>query len=75
MADSEFNHYEIGMAIGQINGSWFLGTWFQDDVNFEYSYEKPIPDGLSINEGALGLYFHGNHVSAYFKDVENNIRD
>ena len=71
--DSEFNSYEIAMAIGQINGSWGFGTWFQDDDNFEYSYDAPIPDGLSINEGALGLYFHGNHVSAYFKDVENNI--
>jgi hypothetical protein len=70
--DSNFNDYEIGMAISLSNDTMVFGTWFQDDVNFEYSYEVSI-EGTSINEGSLGLYFHGNHVSAYFKDAENNI--
>jgi hypothetical protein len=72
--NSEFNRYEIAMAIGHTNKTWYFIGWLEDDdETFDYSYDEPIPAGLSINEGALGLYFHGNYVSAYFKDVENNL--
>lgn len=70
--DSNFNRYEMAMALGQGNGSLFFETWFQDDTYFEYYQTKPILVGIAVNKGVLGLYFRGNYVSPYFKDVENN---
>ena len=73
--DSDFNSSSIAMAIGKRNGSWAYVTWFKKDGDgsFNISYDEPIPSGQSLNEGALGLYFHGNFVSAYFKDAKKNI--
>lgn len=71
--DSDFNSSSIAMAIGKRNGSWAYVTWYKKDGSFNVSYDEPIPPGQSVNEGALGLYFHGNFVSAYFKDAKNNI--
>lgn len=70
--DFQFNTYEISMAFGYTNELRMFATWFQDDGNFEYHQDKPIPDGLLINEGTLGLYFHDNYVTAYFRDLDNN---
>jgi hypothetical protein len=70
--DSDFNSISIAMAIGKRNGSWAYVTWFKKDESFNISYDEPIPPGQSVNEGALGLYFQGNFVSAYFKDANNN---
>jgi hypothetical protein len=73
--DTDLSSSSIAMAIGKRNGSWAYVTWFKKDGDgsFNFSYDEPIPPGKSINEGALGLYFHGNFVSAYFKDAKNNI--
>jgi hypothetical protein len=72
-SDSEYNSVQVAMVIGQENGSWFFFTWFSDGQNNEYESAEPIPPGLSLDKGSLGLYFHGNYVSPYFKDAENNI--
>ena len=71
--DSESIRYQMAMGISQSNESVGMDTWFIKDSGFEYGSEAPIPDGLSINEGALGLYSHDSFVSPYFKDVEGNV--
>ena len=71
--DSESIRYQIAIGIWQSVGSSGIDTWFEKDSGFDYYYEVPIPDGLSINEGALGFYCHDSYVSPYFKDVEGNV--
>jgi hypothetical protein len=66
--NSESFNYQISMKIRQSKESRYFETCIED-----YCKEEPIPEGLLINDGALGLYFHGHYVSAYFKDVEDNI--
>jgi len=71
----EYSSYEIAIVIGQSGGSSNFETWFIEDSysDFDYYYEEPIPDGLLMNESALGLYSHDSFVSPYFKDVEGNL--
>lgn len=71
--DSESIRYQMAMEIWQGNGAREMGTWFAKDSGFDDYFEVPIPDGLLINEGALGLYFHDSFVSPYFKDVLGNV--
>ena len=71
--DSQSIRYQMAMEIWQENGAREMGTWFEKDSGFDDYFEVPIPDGLLINEGALGLYFHDSSVSPYFKDVLGNV--
>lgn len=72
--DSSEMEWEIAMSLDRSEGSWSFGTWYQNDPEtVDNEDETPVPGGLTVTEGALGLYFHGNYVTPYFRDTDNNI--
>jgi hypothetical protein len=71
--DSDSTRYTLSMAIRQSNESRYFVTCLTEEPNPDNCEEVPILGGLSIDEGALGFNFHGNNVSAYFKDADNNL--
>ncbi len=56
--------YEMAISLEQDDGGSFFGTWFDSSY-----YTTPVPDGLSLAEGALGLYSDGSLVLPYFIDA------
>lgn len=71
--DSDSTRYTLSMAIKQKIGSNYFVTCFTEEPNDDNCEEEPIPQDLSIDGGALGFNFHGNYVSPYFKDADNNL--
>lgn len=65
--------YEMGIDLSQDAGGYSFETWFAEDGGFDYGYETPIPDGLSIAEGALGFYSNGLLVFPYFMDAADTV--
>jgi len=57
----------MAMAIWQDNETSIFETWFAADGGFAYDFEIQVPDGLSLDEGALGLYSDSVHVLPYFQ--------
>ena len=72
-SDSNIVEHVIAIAIDQTNGLTTFETWFEKDFGFDLSETISIPDGLPINEGTLGLYWHDTSVEVYFKDAEGNL--
>jgi len=64
--------YETGIEVWQDARGSFFGTWFEVEEDRPY-YQTPIPDGLSVAEGALGLYSDGSLVLPYFMDATGSV--
>jgi hypothetical protein len=60
--------HQIAMGIWQENGKTGFDTWFERDDDFDHYSEVLVPNGLSIEKGALGLYSDGLRVLPYFTD-------
>ena len=69
--DADNVDYEMAIVVLQDAGGSFLGTWF--DIGGGPYYTTPVPDGLSITEGALGLYSNGSLVFPYFMDATGSV--
>jgi len=70
--DAGGQEYEMAMAIWLTNGGAEFETWYGTNIAEEF-YDTPVPDGLLLAEGALGLYSDGSHVLPYFKDVAGSV--
>jgi len=65
-------HYEMGIDVWHYDGEYFFGTWFEIEGSGPY-YETPVPDGVSVAEGALGFYSDGSLVFPYFMDTTGSV--
>ncbi|MHC4537261.1 MAG: hypothetical protein ACYS6K_25240 [Planctomycetota bacterium] len=65
--------YEMAMDLWQDAGGYYFETWFAAEGIFDYGFETPVPDGVSIAEGALGLFSNGSHVFPYFIDAAGSV--
>jgi len=65
-------YHEMAIVVSQDAGESFFGTWFGTQGYSSY-YETPVPDGLSLAEGALGLYSDGSLVLPYFMDAAGSV--
>ncbi|MHC4536176.1 MAG: hypothetical protein ACYS6K_19670, partial [Planctomycetota bacterium] len=70
--DADDVSYETGIEVWQDAGGTFFGTWFEIEEDRPY-YQTPVPDGISIAEGALGLYSDGSLVLPYFMDAAGSV--
>ena len=70
--DADNVSYETGIEVWQDAGGSFFGTWFEIEENRPY-YQTLVPDGLSVTEGALGLYSDGSLVLPYFMDTAGSV--
>ena len=64
--------YEIGMEVWQCSGGYSFETWFDVAGGGPY-YKTPVPDGISVAEGALGLYNNGSLIFPYFIDAAGSV--
>ncbi|BBO71402.1 hypothetical protein DSCA_53320 [Desulfosarcina alkanivorans] len=69
-SDDGGNEYELAMSVGANSEMTAFVTWYGDD-NVEPN--QMIPTSIPIQEGSLGLYFHDNSVSPYFRNSRNQI--
>jgi len=68
-SDADYVFYEMAIAVSQDAEESIFETWFES-VEGDFYYETPVPDGLSLAEGALGLYSNGSIVLPYFIDAD-----
>jgi hypothetical protein len=66
--DSTPEVHEIAMGLSQRAGQWNFETWLDEQFA-----EAPIPVGLSVAEGALGLEVTDNGVRPYFRDAGDTV--
>ncbi len=70
--DAEELNYEMAIAVSQDTEGFYFETWFGSEPDSSY-YQTPVPDGLSLAEGALGLYSNDSLVRPYFIDADGSV--
>ncbi|MBU1056065.1 MAG: hypothetical protein KKC46_19905 [Proteobacteria bacterium] len=66
--------HQLGMSLDMnSDGSVVFDTWLENDISGEREDLVSVPNGLSIEGGALGLYFHDSSATPYFIDNNSNV--
>jgi hypothetical protein len=69
-SDDDGSEYELAMSVGANSEMTAFVTWYSHD-NIEPS--QIISTNIPIQEGSLGLYFHDDYVSPYYRNSRNQI--
>ena len=69
-SDADGSTYQMAMSVGANSQMTAFVTWYEDDTDGQ---DQVIPTSISIQEGSIGLYFHDNYVSPYFRNSLNQI--
>jgi hypothetical protein len=70
--DADGVFYEIAIAFSQDAEGFYFETWFESIYSDSY-FLTSVPDGLSLAEGALGIYSDSTIVLPYFMDSTGSV--